>query len=491
MKLTLQVLTTLTFVVVLTKALSLQTTRNKDIISHNEPVFVKSLKKLYQGPPVQEAETKAKVQTNWITQKLDHFNSSETRTWQMRYMVNDKYFKPGGPMFIHVGGEWDISPSGISSGIFVDLAKEHNGLLFYTEHRYYGKSKPTKDLMVENLKYLHVKQALADLAHFIEYQRETVTDLANSKVIMSGGSYSATMVVWFKKLYPHLLNGGWASSAPLLAKLDFEEYMEVVGKSWHTLGGDQCYQRIENGIGQFEEMISSKRTAEVKAMLKLCNNFDMKNDLDIWTLFSTFAYIFAGIAQYQKGDDIKSNCNYLMSFEDDLTALTKFWLRSFEGEYAGCTDVTYKDTLNFFKDTSYDNGWARPWYYQTCNEYGWYQTSKSQKQPFGRNFPIELSTTLCRDAYGPKYFDSFIQQMIDETNEFFGGLNPEVENIYMTHGSLDPWNPMGHGELQGAVMLPNASHCADVGSISALDSPEMRKSKERLGELVRQWLSDA
>lgn len=77
------------------------------------------------------------------------------------------------------------------------------------------------DITVENLKYLHVKQALADLAHFIEYQRQNYTGLANAKVIMAGGSYAATMVVWFKHLYPELLTGGWASSAPLLAKVDF------------------------------------------------------------------------------------------------------------------------------------------------------------------------------------------------------------------------------------------------------------------------------
>lgn len=77
------------------------------------------------------------------------------------------------------------------------------------------------DITVDNLKYLHVKQALADLAHFITYQRENYPGLANSKVIMAGGSYAASMVVWFKHLYPELLTGGWASSAPLLAKVDF------------------------------------------------------------------------------------------------------------------------------------------------------------------------------------------------------------------------------------------------------------------------------
>lgn len=80
----------------------------------------------------------------------------------------------------------------------------------------------------ENLKYLHVKQALADLAHFITYQKNNYEGLSNSKVIIAGGSYSATMVTWFKKLYPDMVAGGWASSAPLLAKLNF------VGKFYTT-----------------------------------------------------------------------------------------------------------------------------------------------------------------------------------------------------------------------------------------------------------------
>lgn len=59
-------------------------------------------------------------------------------------MVNEDYFEEGGPIFIYIGGEWSIAASTIQSGIFVDIAKEHKGILFYTEHRFYGKSKPTE-----------------------------------------------------------------------------------------------------------------------------------------------------------------------------------------------------------------------------------------------------------------------------------------------------------------------------------------------------------
>lgn len=78
-----------------------------------------------------------------------------------------------------------------------------------------------RDLSNENIQYLHVKQALADLAHFIRTQKNTYEGLKDSKVIIVGGSYSATMVTWFKKVYPDLVAGGWASSAPLFAKTNF------------------------------------------------------------------------------------------------------------------------------------------------------------------------------------------------------------------------------------------------------------------------------
>lgn len=154
-------------------------------------------------------------------------------------------------------------------------------------------------MSTDDLQYLHVKQALADVAKFIETYKAENSQLTNSKVVLAGGSYSATMVVWFKRLYPDLVVGGWASSAPLLAKVDFSEYKEVVGKAFQKLGGDQCYDRIQKGIADLEDMFSNKRAAEARAMLRVCSNFDHNNDLDLWTLFSSISNIFAGVAQYQ------------------------------------------------------------------------------------------------------------------------------------------------------------------------------------------------
>ena len=49
--------------------------------------FVDSWKKLYKAPPSPMVKSRSIVKTEWITQKLDHFDAAETRTFQM---VSDK-----------------------------------------------------------------------------------------------------------------------------------------------------------------------------------------------------------------------------------------------------------------------------------------------------------------------------------------------------------------------------------------------------------------
>lgn len=96
-------------------------------------------------PPVTSSRISSRLLLNQrITQKLDHFDSANTLTWEMRYFSNSEHYVPGGPIFIYVGGEWEISYGWVTGGHIYDMAKELNGFVFYTEHRYYGKSYPTR-----------------------------------------------------------------------------------------------------------------------------------------------------------------------------------------------------------------------------------------------------------------------------------------------------------------------------------------------------------
>lgn len=85
----------------------------------------------------------------------------------------------------------------------------------------------------------------------------------------------------------------------------------------------------------------------------------------------------------------------------------------------------------------------RPWFYQTCSEFGWYQTTDSENQPFGTKSPIDFYLQHCKDVFGDVFADVSSEKNMQLTNVIYGGFNPGVTNVYFTQGSLDPWHPMG------------------------------------------------
>jgi thymus-specific serine protease len=62
---------------------------------------------------------------------------------------------------------------------------------------------------------------VADLGYFIEFIKRQYYYTANSNVILYGKGIGASVAVWTKQKYPHLVNGVWASSAPLRSQLNF------------------------------------------------------------------------------------------------------------------------------------------------------------------------------------------------------------------------------------------------------------------------------
>ncbi|XP_063709095.1 thymus-specific serine protease-like [Culicoides brevitarsis] len=455
------------------------------------------LKNLHREPPPparSQFNTK-NVETNWFQARLDNFNSSDTRQWWMRYMANNENYVPGGPLFIYIGAEWEITPGWATGGHAYDMARHHKGYLVYTEHRYYGASRPTTDVSFENLKWLNVDQALADLAAFIQWFKATTPGLADSKVILVGGSYAGTMAIWMRQKYPHLVTGSWASSAPLLAKVDFVEYKEVMGYAYKTIGGQDCYDRLEEAFAEMERLVEIGDVSRMEREMQFCNKVDLNNQLDVWNMFSTFGNTLGGIVQYHWPGNIESVCDVMTDsrYHDALAAFTAF-IRQQWGSY--CYGHKYVDTLYYYTNTQWASGdsiW-RQWYYQTCVDFGYYQSSGSPNQPFGKSFPVELYTQMCADAYDKSLTMQKIEENIQKTNEKYGALDPQVTNVFYTHGSIDPWAAMGitesNNEFAQAYVIPLHSHCADLYSVSDRDTDEMKYAKQKVWDLVDKWLKE-
>lgn len=85
--------------------------------------------------------------------------------------------------------------------------------------------------------------------------------------------------------------------------------------------------------------------------------------------------------------------------ESTLAAFASFISRKFERD-GNCTRINFADAVEELRDVTWSDSPMRQWIYQTCSEFGWYQTSTSANQPFGSNFPIQFYYRLCEEAYG-------------------------------------------------------------------------------------------
>ncbi|GLV45696.1 uncharacterized protein CBL_02716 [Carabus blaptoides fortunei] len=258
-------------------------------------------------PPADPPQTRAAVPL-WgnITQNLDHFNSSNLDKWTMRYMYNGQFFRAGGPILIMLGAEWTIEPSWLQSGQMYDIAREHGAFMFYTEHRFYGQSMPRKVLTVDNLKYLNTDLALADVAYFIREIKKELPYLAQSRVIVFGGSYGGNMAIWIREMYPELIYAAVSSSAPILAKVDFKEYYESV----QTNLGTRCSSAINKGIHDVLKYLTTPSgVRKVQRDFNTCHLLDTSNIYDVQYFFMMIASRISTALQYGNMDVVKKICD--------------------------------------------------------------------------------------------------------------------------------------------------------------------------------------
>jgi len=132
-------------------------------------------------------------QEKWTTSFIDNFNAwgdLSTATYQQRYLVNDTWYKPGGPIFFYTGNEGDITLFAANTGFLWETAPSHNALVVFAEHRYYGESMPfgAASYDTPNLWALSSEQALADYAALLD-SLKTNMSIPDAPVVSFGGSY--------------------------------------------------------------------------------------------------------------------------------------------------------------------------------------------------------------------------------------------------------------------------------------------------------------
>ncbi|XP_013419073.1 putative serine protease K12H4.7 [Lingula anatina] len=444
----------------------------------------------------------------WIEQQLDHFNDADARTWKQRYFVNATFYKPGGPVFIQIGGEGTADPIWMVTGQWIKNAEIYNAICFQVEHRFYGKSHPTPDMSVDNLRYLNSEQALADLAHFREYMGRKM-NLTNAKWITFGGSYPGSLSAWFRLKYPHLVHAAVATSAPMFALLNFKDYLSVVRDALDTTAtGTMCNKLIGVAVDAVSQAIKTDQGKKMmKEKFRLCDNLDGASPNDIANLFSTLAGNFEGVVQYNKDNrafegavgtniTIDTLCGLMAAQRaDPLTGFSMVNSLILDTYKQPCLDFSYKNMIKELQLTDWNSSAAeggRQWTYQTCTEFGWYQSSDLTDQPFGHMFPVSFSVQQCKDIFGDKFTQALNVQGINRTNTNYGGYGIKVSRILFPNGSIDPWHALGITKDltpdARAIFIKGTAHCANMYPDSPSDSPQLVAARMAIRKQIGQWL---
>ncbi|XP_005092643.1 putative serine protease K12H4.7 [Aplysia californica] len=445
----------------------------------------------------------------WFEQKQDHFDGINLLTWKQRFFSNGSFYKKGGPMFVQIGGEGEANPIWMMEGAWVDYAKKYNAYCFLLEHRFYGKSHPTPDMSVNNLRYLSSEQALSDLATFITAVRK---ELGGPKVIVFGGSYPGSLAAWFRMKYPHIAHGAVASSAPLLAKINFFEYMEVVDSALRTFDASgTCNNAVAQATQGVQELMSTyKGRRQLKSLFQLCDDLDPNSKKDISNFYSTIAGNFEGVVQYNKDNrafegavgtniTIDTLCGIMTdtskgSPTERYAAVNSLMLKTYSQK---CQDFKYDKMIDEMRQTQWNSSAAeggRQWTYQTCTEFAFYQSSDSKKQPFGHGFGIQFWLDQCSDIFGPEVNVTLIQQRVERSNEDYGALGIRISRVVFPNGSIDPWHALGVlkdlGPDAKAIFINGTAHCANMYPPTAQDLPALVAARTEIETSIGQWLAD-
>ncbi|XP_022195098.2 putative serine protease K12H4.7 [Nilaparvata lugens] len=448
---------------------------NRIVRRRQKPRLMKWVERYEPLPEIAAHETPP---DEYFDQILDHTDESDGTTWKQRFFRRETYYQEAMsrnetnmPVFVMIGGESASSGTGMLHGYWLGPAKKYGALLFKLEHRFYGESHPTKDLSVENLKYLTSEQALGDVANFIRSMKKEYKLTDANKVICFGGSYSGSLSAWMRLKYADMVHGSIASSAPVQAKVDYFEYLDVTMESMRTVGGEECINTVSLAIANLTETVKTEEGCDkLFDLLHLCVEIFPDEKLNIQTMFSSLGQNMAGIVQYNpttphKGQTTIADMCKILTDPNESDPLQRFVncnTKLLGTEF--CTGSSYKDSVKDLKTTSYEEADNhKQWRWQTCNEFGYFQSSEKDDSLVGANVPYTLFSQTCRDGFSKGLTDKVINNNIDETNSMYKGKT-KISKVCYVQGSYDPWKALGLDASQGAIVIEGSSHCGDMHS---------------------------
>lgn len=475
------------------------------------------------APPAKHAfgfDAKALQDAKYHTQVQDHNDSNNTNTWQQAYYVNDHHWdgSKSSPVFIYIGGEGPLGPSGsVVSNFVTDVLGKYNGLLLALEHRYYGchnaSSCPYDVVSPEpdHLRFCTSQQALADLATFHAYATTKYHISPGARWVSIGGSYPGMLAGFVRAVYPDLIHAAVASSAPIRGVLDMPGFQDVVTSAYGMTvegieGSKECVEQIRSGHAAVAKELLTAAGRHHLAFL-----FNSTVESAAWLEAPTNQRTFAGcgVASFPAqanqpschgpGCGITQICDIMTDPASGPTPMARLATLA-EAQWQAGVRVTAACEMDWEmpggippKDENY-------WGYQTCNEFGFYQTCEEGTDCFYTQGLVSFANKdhqpndFCQAQFGLSSADTV--ERIAATNQYYEDKLATATRIVWVNGDVDPWHAQGVLQAPSAhqpVIFPvkGAAHCAWMRAASDGEQQSLKAARASIWQQLDRWLAEA
>jgi hypothetical protein len=482
-------------------------------------------------------------------QPIDHFQTSPryapntNATFKQRYWFDDTYYKPGGPIFLYIGGEVSGSSrfSNLETGVIQILMNATGGLGVILENRYYGDSYPFENSTTDNLRFLTTEQTIADNAYFAQHATfPNVTGGNNLTAayhpwILYGGSLAGAQTAFSLVEYEGLLWGGIAASGVIHAVVGYPEWYDPIQEN----GPPDCISRINNIIDKIDYLIDTNNTAAIQQLKDI---FGLGTLSDLRDFAMTIAFPLGGPMNYptntwqelswsppSDNPDFFWFCNNItdMNAPANITAVdtqlanyTNGSAWTGLGAYANyvkevivstCESEELINTPECFStqnQTFYaitDNSGSRSYLYSTCTEQGAYQMPQPDGKPslLSRVIGLDYTQQWCTWAFPPGPLSPQAVPSPDGPNSTwynkYGDFNLTAPRLALIDGGSDVWRDVcyhgrnastRYGENQ-LLITGGGHHWDSTGILNISAEPDfIRAAHQWEIRQVKTWLKE-
>ncbi|VDK78526.1 unnamed protein product [Litomosoides sigmodontis] len=458
---------------------------------------------------------------------IDHFTYRNVETFSLKYLTNYSYFHCDGPLFFYAGNEDNIETFAQNTGIMWDLAPRFHAALVFAEHRYYGESKPygTQSYMnVSRLGYLNDIQALADFAELISFLKTNQKEIGycpaatETPVIVFGGSYGGMLAAWFRMKYPHIVDGVWASSAPLRNFYGTGVKPSRMSNITATVYVNSGCDRKVFSEG-FAALMNLSKTEEGRVKLnKIFHSkpgYEMESSADFTSLYS---YIYSAIfymAMYDypypanffrplPGYPVKYVCKSATKAKTNDEGLAEQLYNIINVYYNYTGMLSYHcftkncTALSPLKDEDI------AWNWQCCTSLTLQNCDQAGENDFflntcdDSNSSINIDIKYCTEYFKDTGYESNFYKTEDAVIRY-GIVYNATSNTIFSNGNLDPWSAGGVYENSPGIVdamrngiyifhMADAAHHLDLHTPNTCDPPSVTYERFQVVNILKCWV---